>query len=129
MNRRWRFYKYHPGDIFRAHVDPGRWTGSGFDEAGNLVPDCFGDRESHMTFLLYLNDEFEGGTTRFFIDPVNPHLGEAGHCSRVVSVAPSQGSALCFFHGNHPLSPWHEGGALTAGTKYVLRTDILYKSR
>lgn len=129
INRRWRFYKYHCGDIFRAHIDPGGWTGSGFDKNGGLIGDCFGDRVSQMTFLLYLNDEFDGGETRFFVNPVRPCLGDAGQCSQIVSVSPSQGTALCFFHGNHALSPWHEGGKLTAGTKYVLRSDVLYKFR
>lgn len=127
INRRWRFYKYHPGDIFRAHIDPGGWTGSGFDD-GVLIPDCFGDRVSRMTLLLYLNDEFTGGATRFFKDPHRPQLGNAGNCSEVVSVEPSQGNVLCFFHGHHPLSPWHEGASLLSGTKYVLRTDVLYKT-
>lgn len=130
INRRWRFYKYHPGDLFRAHIDPGGWTGSGFDAAtGRLLPDAFGDRVSMMTFLLYLNDEFEDGATRFFIDPIRPSLGEVGRCRDIVSVSPERGSVLCFFHGEHPLSPWHEGGQLTAGTKYVLRSDVLYKFR
>lgn len=127
INRRWRFYKYRPGDIFRAHIDPGGWTGSGFDQSGRLIPDSFADRVSQMTFLLYLNDEFDGGATRFFIDPVRPRLGEAAQCRQTVCVSPEQGSVLCFFHGNHTLSPWHEGGELAAGTKYVLRTDVLYE--
>ena len=127
INRRYRFYKYQPGDIFRAHIDPSGWTGSGFDATGRLLDDAYGDRTSVMTFLAYLNDEFDGGETRFFIDPVAARLGEAGPCRDVVSVAPKQGSVLCFFHGHsHPLSPWHEGGRLKAGTKYVLRSDVLY---
>eukprot|EP00746_Dinoflagellata_sp_MGD_P053476 gnl/MRDRNA2_/MRDRNA2_235285_c0_seq1.p1 gnl/MRDRNA2_/MRDRNA2_235285_c0~~gnl/MRDRNA2_/MRDRNA2_235285_c0_seq1.p1 ORF type:complete len:259 (+),score=42.31 gnl/MRDRNA2_/MRDRNA2_235285_c0_seq1:74-778(+) len=116
INRRWRFYKYHPGDIFRAHVDPGGLTGGGFDESGTLIPDSFGDRKSQMTFLLFLNDEFDGGATRFFVDPVMPRFGSVEQCSRIVSVPPSQGSVLCFFHGNHQFSPWHEGQELAAGT-------------
>lgn len=127
INRRWRFYKYHPGDIFRAHIDPGGWTGSGIDESGELIPDCFGDRVSQMTLLIYLNDDFVGGATRFFIDPVRPHLGHVENCDQIVSVPPQRGAALCFFHGNHPMSPWHEGGVIQSGTKYVLRTDVLYK--
>ena len=76
------FYKYNPGDIFRAHVDPGGWTGSGFDKDGRLLDDCFGDRVSAMTFLLYLNDEFEGGATRFFIPAIYPEA------TRVAEVLP-----------------------------------------
>merc|ERR1719326_1944257 len=69
INRRWRFYKYNPMDIFRAHINPGGWTGSGIDDDGALISDCFGDCVSRMTLLVYLNDEFAGGSTRFFINP------------------------------------------------------------
>lgn len=31
-----------------------------------------------------------------------------------------------FYHGNHPLSPLHEGAVVTQGIKYVVRTDVLY---
>lgn len=34
---------------------------------------------------------------------------------------PRAGSALLFIHDT-----WHEGAAVTAGTKYVLRSDVLY---
>ena len=31
-----------------------------------VVFDAFGDRWSHLTFLIYLNDGFEGGSTTFY---------------------------------------------------------------
>jgi hypothetical protein len=43
-----------------------------------------------------------------------------------VPVAATQGAALCFYHGNHPLSHLHEGSVINAGTKYIIRTDVLY---
>ncbi|MBM7116470.1 prolyl hydroxylase family protein [Archangium primigenium] len=61
--------------------------------------------ESRLTFLLYLNDDCAGGETTF----------------KTFAVAPRQGSALLFVH-----ETWHEGSALTSGTKYVLRSDVLY---
>eukprot|EP00931_Biecheleriopsis_adriatica_P074202 TRINITY_DN48318_c0_g1_i1.p1 TRINITY_DN48318_c0_g1~~TRINITY_DN48318_c0_g1_i1.p1 ORF type:complete len:286 (-),score=45.15 TRINITY_DN48318_c0_g1_i1:22-819(-) len=127
INRRWRFYRYGPGDIFRAHIDPDGWTGSGFDSGGRLLDDAYGDRTSRMTLLIYLNDAFEGGGTRFFVNPTRPRLGCAEPCHHIVRVSPEQGSALCFFHGRHEQSPWHEGEELGAGVKYVLRTDVLFK--
>eukprot|EP00747_Dinoflagellata_sp_TGD_P166656 gnl/TRDRNA2_/TRDRNA2_189790_c0_seq1.p1 gnl/TRDRNA2_/TRDRNA2_189790_c0~~gnl/TRDRNA2_/TRDRNA2_189790_c0_seq1.p1 ORF type:complete len:317 (+),score=23.33 gnl/TRDRNA2_/TRDRNA2_189790_c0_seq1:106-951(+) len=127
INRRWRFYRYGPGDTFRAHMDPGGWTGSGIDDKGRLLNDAFGDRASQLTFLLYLNDDFDGGSTRFFMQPARPRLGDAGHCKSIVTVQARKGSVLCFFHGNHALSPWHEGEEVRAGTKYVLRSDVLYR--
>lgn len=62
-----------------------------------------------MTVQVYLNDgsEFSGGET---------HFSESG-----LRVAPVKGTAIVFDH-----RLWHEGCAVTAGTKYVLRTDVLY---
>ena len=50
--------------VYRPHVD-GAWPGSGFSE-GKVLFDAFGDRWSRLTFLLYLNDGFEGGATTFY---------------------------------------------------------------
>lgn len=36
------------------------------------------------------------------------------------------GDALCFFHGEHPLSPLHAGNVITRGVKYVIRSEFLY---
>jgi prolyl 4-hydroxylase len=54
-----------------------------------------------------LNDDFEGGSTDFTHD----------------TVAPERGAGL-FFHHPH----LHRGAPVTAGRKYVLRTDIMYRS-
>ncbi|MEZ4385599.1 MAG: 2OG-Fe(II) oxygenase [Nannocystaceae bacterium] len=61
---------------------------------------------SRMSFLVYLSEAVEGGETELF------DLGV---------VAPRMGMALCFPHGC-----LHEGRAVTAGVKYVLRTDVMY---
>lgn len=116
---RWRFYKYNAGDIFRPHTD-GSWPGSGIAD-GRLVHDMFGDRWSMLTWVLYLNDDFEGGGTRFMLpDGVfNQYT--------VHQVPATRGSVLCFYHGEHPLSLLHEGEMVTVGTKYIVRSDVLYK--
>jgi hypothetical protein len=44
----------------------------------------------------------------------------------MLTVHVPKGGALCFFHGEHPLSPLHEGSLVTAGTKTVVRSDVLY---
>lgn len=62
-------------------------------------------RTSKLTLLVYLNEGFEGGATDF----------------RGFQVRPMTGTALLFIHDT-----WHEGAAVTAGTKYVLRSDVLY---
>ncbi|GFH20364.1 oxidoreductase-like protein, partial [Haematococcus lacustris] len=42
------------------------------------------------------------------------------------AVAPLTGNVLCFPHGDTAGSLVHEGSAVTAGVKYVIRTDVLY---
>jgi len=41
-------------------------------------------------------------------------------------VAPETGAVLVFYH-SHPLSPLHEGSTVAKGSKYVLRSDIMYR--
>jgi len=102
LNERLRFYRYHKGETFLPHYD------GSFPRSH--------DDESMLTFIIYLNDNFEGGNTTFF-----PRGKPA------VSVKPRQGSALIFWHGSHPCSPRHEGSTLQSGEKYVFRSDVMYK--
>lgn len=92
FNERIRFYRYDQYQIFRWHSD-GRFSRNEREE-------------SKYTFMVYLNDGFEGGYTDF----------------RSFRVFPVQGMALCF---HHPLL--HEGATVSKGKKYVLRTDVMYR--
>lgn len=94
FNERFRFYRYEPGQRFAPHFD-------GAFDRGN------GER-SEFSFLIYLNEDFEGGETRFF-EPDE------------ISVKPETGQALVFYHPQ-----LHEGAVLRSGVKYVLRTDVMY---
>ncbi len=92
-NPRFRGYRYREGQRFKAHYDGAYVRGPG--------------DQSLLTFLVYLNDAFDGGETAFLdLDR---------------TVVPRTGSALVFQH--HLL---HEGCEVRAGTKYVLRTDVMY---
>ena len=64
---------------------------------------------SFQTILIYLNEGYEGGETDLF---------------GLKTVIPETGKALLFFH--HLL---HEGLPLISKTKYVLRSDIMYKKK
>ncbi|MDQ1830853.1 prolyl hydroxylase family protein [Massilia scottii] len=90
LPRELRFYKYSAGQRFKMHKD-GPWSEDGLS--------------SKLTFLVYLNQGYEGGDTVF----------------KEFRVTPKTGSALLFVHDT-----WHEGAALTGGIKYVLRSDVLY---
>ena len=68
------------------------------------------DRErSLLSLIVYLNEDFTGGATTF-------HDWD-------VHVAPRAGAALIF---QHRLA--HEGCEVIAGTKYVLRSDVMYEA-
>lgn len=43
---------------------------------------------------------------------------------KVAAVSPVTGMALCHLHGEECME--HEGAAVTAGVKYILRTDIVF---
>jgi hypothetical protein len=63
--------------------------------------------ESLYTLMVYLNQGFDGGRTEF---------------SDYGAVEPVTGRALIF---HHPLP--HQGAKVVRGTKYVLRTDVMYR--
>mmetsp|Transcript_2378 Transcript_2378/g.4003 ORF Transcript_2378/g.4003 Transcript_2378/m.4003 type:complete len:322 (-) Transcript_2378:82-1047(-) len=111
LNRRWRLYRYEPGDSFGLHRD-GSWPGSGV-RLGKHVPDIYsGKRLSRLTVLFYLNAAYEGGETSFFVPLTGPTPECGVQHGRLQSVRIHLGGALCFFHGDHELSPLHEGSVL-----------------
>ena len=121
LNARFRFYRYREGDYFRPHTD-GAWPGSRVMD-GRLVHDAYGDRISQMSMLLFLSDGYTGGRTLFY---VREPRGAVGTESDVVGVATPKGAALCFPHGFHPLHCLHAGEPVGSGTKYIIRTDVLF---
>ena len=131
LNRRFRVYRYVPGASYRAHID-GAWppssttpvpgTPSGLKYIYDSSPQ---DRKqsSLFTFLIYLNDEFEGGETTFFLPSVREGVLNA------YPVKPVIGSVALFPHGEMgdrqgPLL--HEGTGGRRGAKYVVRTEVEY---
>lgn len=92
VNERFRYYRYEIGQQFEWHYD-------GAFEREN------GER-SKLTFMIYLNEGFEGGETSF-----ERH-----------SIEPKTGLALFFVHELR-----HKGQPVIAGKKYVLRTDVMYR--
>jgi hypothetical protein len=125
LNARWRLYRYTPGSIYRPHID-GAWPGSGLTPSGKYEYDAYGDRWSKLTFLIRLNDDFEGGATTYFTPSVDVGYMDGR------PVLPKQGSVLVFPHGDTEGSILHEGSAVfdTQGklrdAKYVIRTEVLY---
>lgn len=115
LNERLRFYRYGSGARFAPHYDG-----------------CFrrsSEEVSFLTLIVYLSDDFEGGSTTFFkgshsTKPIWPWQND----SKTAEVVPRAGDALLFWHGPHRHSPLHEGSLVTGGRgkKYVLRSDVIY---
>jgi len=83
---------------------PGERHGTHWDTVVHLE----GGVRSLMTLVFYLNDDFTGGETDF------PELERR--------ITPRAGRALIFQH-----RILHEAMRVESGTKFVLRTDILYR--
>lgn len=104
LNPRLRVLRYdsEDKDVFDPH----------FDATTRVA----GDRTSLLTVLLYLNDgggaDFEGGQTLFL---------DSSEKDDNIMVTPSMGSVVVFEH-----DLFHSSAPLEFGTKYVLRTDVLF---
>lgn len=126
LNARFRFYRYQPGDYFKPHSD-GAWPGSRIID-GELVANAYPDRFSYMTFLIFLNDDFDGGATRFLVNADNPNQpARQGDMIKTVDIRTPAGGVLCFPHGMHPLHCIHSSEPVHQGTKYIIRTDMLFE--
>lgn len=106
LNERFRFYRYDPGQRFAPHGDGAYMRRNG--------------DHSRLTFMIYLNDGFEGGDTRFYLNHNYFELLDPNVIPDV-SVVPETGMALCFRHELR-----HEGARVIQGRKYVLRSDVMY---
>lgn len=92
VNERLRFYRYEVGQRFNWHVDGAFRRRNG--------------ETSKLTFMIYLNDGFEGGETAF----------------DRTTIVPQAGMALFFAHELN-----HKGEIVIDGRKYVLRTDVMFR--
>lgn len=122
LNRRFRVYRYVPGAEYRCHID-GAWPPSGIRPDDTYVyDDSPADKKqsSLFTFLMYLNDEFEGGETTFFLPAQREGTLNA------YPVRPVMGGVAMFPHGDARGALLHEGTGVRKGAKYVIRTDVEY---
>lgn len=109
LNESLRFCRYEKGGFFLPH-----W-GGGYHR--NEL------ERSMYTFMVYLNDNFEGGATRFYRDDQRHYV--KGDPNKVVyTYQPRAGDAV-LFHSQIV----HDGALVTAGFKYILRTEVMYTAR
>ncbi|KAI1344725.1 oxidoreductase domain-containing protein [Xylariaceae sp. FL0016] len=115
VNKRMRFLKYGKGHFFKPHCD---------SPYGEKTDDGEGYAQTYFTVHLYLNDsqqevgkgvDLVGGATSFL----------SRDNKRKLDVDPRAGRVLVFQHSRLK----HSGDTVTAGTKFTVRTDILYRRR
>ncbi|TLD35649.1 prolyl 4-hydroxylase [Venturia nashicola] len=123
INRRFRVYRYVPGAEYRCHID-GAWPPSGIDPITKKyqydASPADAKQSSLFTFLIYLNDEFKGGETTFFVPSVREGVMNA------YPVRPVMGGVAVFPHGEAKGALLHEGTGVRKGAKYIIRTDVEY---
>ncbi|KAI0797706.1 hypothetical protein C8Q75DRAFT_15510 [Abortiporus biennis] len=110
LNSNIRLYKYTTGQYFGPHYD-------------DSVKDPLTGAKSEWTILVYLSgveDGVIGGETLFYEE----HKGK-----RTATITPplNRGSALLHRHGHACML--HEGSPVTNGTKYILRSDLMFMNK
>ena len=98
LNERLRFYRYDKGHYFAPHHD------------GSFRRNMY--EFSLYTVLIYLNEGFEGGSTDLLNDDD----------SVLYRLVPETGMAFLFRH-----ELLHTGAEVLSGSKYVLRSDVMYR--
>jgi len=95
------YYRYSENQYFKTHLDGGyRFTASG--------------DTSEYTFVIYLNDNFIGGTTRY--------CPQKEWNNQIRDVKPVQGGMLVF----RQCDMKHCGVTLVKGYKHILQGMIMY---
>lgn len=95
INERLRMYRYRKGQNFQPHMD--HW----YQPKSNRI--------TLHTILIYLNDDFLGGETRF-MEQIEK------------TIIPETGMVAVFQHKIR-----HEGCEVVRGIKYAIRTDTVYE--
>lgn len=111
VNDLFKFSKYEKGEKFLPHID------------NAYAPSA--TRRSIFTVIIYLNDDFTGGRTRFYKRQQDiPFLEQLDNNAILETVVPKTGSCVIF---NHDLL--HDGEAITQGTKYIIRTEVMFEKQ
>jgi hypothetical protein len=105
LNDHFRLCRYMPGGFFLPHYD------GAYDAADTKC--------SLMTFMLYLNDAFEGGATRSYNEQQSRYK-EGLDENVTATYKPTTGSGPVFYH-----NITHDGQPVVSGEKYILRSEVM----
>lgn len=104
VNELLRFLKYERGQRFDQHHDNPYVRPRNHPRAGE---------RSRFTILLYLNEGYDGGSTRFY-------SGWYGDRTETYDVVPEMGMAIVHEH-----DILHAGTPVVSGTKFCIRSDVM----
>ena len=113
LNERLRFLKYNVGDYFVQHMDGTYVRPMGHPQ--------YGER-SMLTYLVYLNEDFDGGALamEWQGDDKKGQKGQRrGHVAH--HIQPKCGEVVVHDH-----QILHEAMVVTNGTRYCIRTDVMF---
>ncbi|KAF8577254.1 hypothetical protein K439DRAFT_1418386 [Ramaria rubella] len=108
LNTNIRLYRYSQGEHFGRHYD-------------DSVRDPETGAQSEWTLLIYLTGEAQGvvgGQTVFYPESL-------GKPKEEIIVPLTRGTALLHRHGSECIL--HEGRPVLKGTKYILRSDLMFR--
>mgnify|MGYP001103576288 CR=1 FL=1 len=78
-----------------------------------------------FSFMIYLNEGYEGGETTFFEEPTKEYWEQGRkkgeHPPIKYAAKPETGMCVVFDH-----YLFHEGSEVTQGVKYAVRSDVFY---
>ena len=108
LNEQWSVLRYQVGDHFNGVHSDAEYCENTKNNAGESV-----FYKSRYSLLIYLNDDYTGGEL-YFTNGTNKKT--------VHKIQPKKSTAVLFSQNNLP----HYATTITAGTKYILRCDVMY---
>lgn len=108
-NNKWIFYNWDPNTVINDHSDRVVWQGRNIvrmyneNDTYHWHGDQSPENHAEFSYIIYLNDDFDGGRTLF----LNDRIG----------VTPKKGSVLCFPVDHYHL---HKGTRVKSGVKKIL---------
>lgn len=113
-NNTWVFYRWNNVDYYDSNV---KWEGKNIlrvyntNDQYNWHSDHSGSDIAEFSYIVYLNDQFEGGNTLFLNDKLK--------------VTPKKGSVLCFPVDHYHI---HKSTKIKSGCKKIL-WNCLYRNK
>lgn len=115
LNERLRFLRYGRGGYFVRHMDGTYVRPKDHPKHGEM---------SMLTYLVYLNENFEGGALEMEWQEAMPPqscFGKFSQATRNVVIQPTTGVVVVHDH-----QILHEAMILESGMRYCIRTDVMF---